>query len=144
MSFPRPSTLAPRILWVEAKADLDLDLPVGNLAVLEMAARLHHLEPVEVMQVLAGARDGVAHGFVRTLGGRPDNFNHFISVLAHDFPPRGCEVRLSKGRQTRLQAIENVLRRERREYHSEYAADDVGAGLANQAQQPAGKQQIGR
>src|SRR3989344_1692537 len=121
MSFPRPSTLAPRILWVEAEADLDLDLPVGDFAVLEMAARLHHFEPVEVMQILAGARDGVAHGLVRTLGGRPDNFNHFISVFAHDFPPRGCEVRASKGRQTRLQAIENVLRRERCEHYAEHA-----------------------
>ena len=53
-----------RILRVEAETNFDLDLPVGDLAVLEVAAVLHHLEPIEVMRFLP-ARDGVAHGLVR-------------------------------------------------------------------------------
>ena len=136
-----PSTPYPRILCVEAETNFDLDLPVGDFAVLEMAARSITSNQSRLCRFLPARAMALRHGLVRTLWGRPDNFNHFVSVFAHDFPPRGCEVRVSKGRQTRLQAVENVLRRQRREHYAEHAADDVGAGLANQAQQPAGKQQ---
>src|SRR3569832_822156 len=54
---------------VEAEADLEPDLEVGDLAVLDLPPDLRHLEPVEVAQRPAGARHTDADHLLQAIGG---------------------------------------------------------------------------
>ena len=75
-------------LFVEGEAGFDGDLPVGDGAVLDVAAGLDDLEPAEVAQGLAGAVDGVLDGGLDAMGGGADEFDQFVGVLAHSMQNR--------------------------------------------------------
>ncbi len=46
----------------QAEPNLELDLKLVDLALLDETARLHHLEPIQVLEGLIGAADRVLNG----------------------------------------------------------------------------------
>ena len=82
---------------VESETDLDRDLEVGKLAFHDVAARLDHFEPLDVLDRLGGGLDRIANGFIRTLRRRTDDFDELIDVIRHGFV---LAFRTSKGSPT--------------------------------------------
>src|SRR4051794_29830563 len=76
---------------LEPEADLETDLEVLDLAVLDLAPDLGHLEPVEVSKRLAGAVDGVADGGVDAVGRGADDLGDAVGAVRHgDLRLRVC------------------------------------------------------
>jgi len=67
-------------------ADFHRNLPVGDLTLLKMGAGIDNLQPSEVL--FGGRRlgDGVLHRILDALGGGTDEFDLFVSVIAHKQP----------------------------------------------------------
>src|SRR5262249_41879727 len=65
-------------------------LEVRDLAVGHVAARVDHLEPVDVADGLRRGLDRVADGFVGALGGRAADLDELVDVVRHLGPPVGC------------------------------------------------------
>jgi len=70
-------------LIVEGKTDLDRDLPMANLAILEVSPRFDDLEPTHVPHCFGGALDGILHRLVTADRGRTDEGDYFINMVAH-------------------------------------------------------------
>src|SRR4051812_48434845 len=77
-----------RSVVLEAEAELEADLEVLDGVVLDLAADLGDLEPVEVAQRLRRPLDAVADGLVDALGGRPDDLGDAVDTVGHDDAPR--------------------------------------------------------
>src|SRR5690606_3355767 len=70
-------------LLIQCESDFDRDLPVGDGAVPNVAARFYDLEPTDVADRIAGPRDGGVDGVFDTLGGGAGQFDAFVDVVAH-------------------------------------------------------------
>jgi hypothetical protein len=81
VAFPESDGKACRL--VQRKSDLDHYLEMGDIAVLDIAARLYHLEPLQVMQSLRGFLDGISIGVVDAGRGRSGELDQFVDVVAH-------------------------------------------------------------
>src|ERR1700730_11364894 len=87
---------------VEREADFEGDLVVGHLAVFDMAARLHHLEPADLPQGARRTADGVVDRVLDALLRRACDFDDPVNVIRHRHPPLarpgrpGGSVRLSE------------------------------------------------
>lgn len=66
---------------LEAEADLHGHLEVPDLAVLDVAANLANLEPLDVLQLAAGFGDAVLNCFVDAVARGADNFNLLVRVM---------------------------------------------------------------
>ena len=64
-----------------AEAELDPHLPVGDPAILEVAANFLHFKPVKIAQRLAGFGDAVADCRVNAFFGRADDFSNAVRVI---------------------------------------------------------------
>ena len=69
------------LVLFQAEANLDGDLPICDLSVLQVAADLLDLKPVEVPQGLGCLGNAVADGVVHALGGGADNFRNAVRVV---------------------------------------------------------------
>src|SRR4029077_4712105 len=87
---------------VEREPDFEGDLVVGHLAVFDMAARLHHLEPADLPQGARRTADGVLDRVLDALLRRACDFDDPVNVIRHRHPPLarpgrpGGSVRLSE------------------------------------------------
>src|SRR5262245_13176019 len=77
---PVRSTLAGTSV-LETEADLHRHLEVPDVRAVDPAPHLRHLEPVEVAQRLAGARDTVANRLLEAVGGGSDDLGHSVRVV---------------------------------------------------------------
>src|SRR5690606_5042600 len=68
---------------LEREADPQRHLPVRDLAVGDMAARLGDLEPLDVADRLAGLGDGTLHGVVAARGRRAGELDELVDVMGH-------------------------------------------------------------
>ena len=75
----------------EAETRLQRDLPMRDLAVGDLSARLDDFEPVEVAQRLAGGLDRVADRVVDARRRRADEFDHLVDMVGHAYLLR-CRV----------------------------------------------------
>ena len=84
------SARPPRALVVvEAEPDLHGDLEPPDCAVVQRAADVGHLEPVQVAQRPAGAPDAVADGVVDALARRPDDLSDLVGVVHEQLRSQG-------------------------------------------------------
>src|SRR3954453_20696783 len=68
---------------LEPEADLETDLEVLDRAVLDLAADVGHLEPVDVPQGLRGTGDRVVDRVLVSLGRRPDDLGDAVGAVRH-------------------------------------------------------------
>jgi hypothetical protein len=68
---------------VETEADLQRDLEAAAAVVLDPAARVGDLEPVQVVQGFRGAGDGALDRVVDALGGGADDLADGVDVVCH-------------------------------------------------------------
>src|SRR5207244_9252030 len=68
---------------VQAEADLQRDLESAAAVVLDPAAHVGDLEPVEVVQGLRGAGDRAPDRVVNALGGGADDLADGVDVVSH-------------------------------------------------------------
>ena len=68
---------------VHRHADLDPHLPVGDLAILDMASGFHHLEPSHLALTDLGLGDGVLNRRLDTRVRRADQLDHLVRMFAH-------------------------------------------------------------
>src|SRR6266850_247096 len=83
---PAPSTRT-RIPSVEREAHLHRHLPVGHLAILDLAARVSHLEPAQVVQRLGRSLHCVGDGVLQALWRRPGELDGLVDMVRHSAPP---------------------------------------------------------
>src|SRR6266446_2868045 len=69
---------------LQREADLQTDLPVRDLAVDDMAARLGDGEPVHVADRLVGLGDRCLHGILDADRRRAGEFQELVDVVGHD------------------------------------------------------------
>src|SRR5262245_55461623 len=65
------------------EADPERHLIEVDLAVLDLPAGLHHLEPAQVAHRLAGARDGIADRVLDSRLGRTDEVDDLVDMIVH-------------------------------------------------------------
>ena len=70
-----------RSLVVQRKAGFELNLIVPNLAILDVAAGLDDLEPVQISQCLAGPLDRGLNGVLNAGFRRPNQFHHLVDMI---------------------------------------------------------------
>src|SRR6185437_5739122 len=104
-----------RLRLLDGKADLEDDLVVADLALLDMAARLDHLEPPEVLQRLRGTRDGVLDRILDARLGGARKLDDSVDLVLHRTPPlmRGAvppAPSRCRGRGRREGGVEKVWR----------------------------------
>jgi hypothetical protein len=63
------------------EADLDRHLPVLNLPLVDVAARLDHLEPAQVLDGFVRAFDGLFNGVLDGSSRSAGEFDEFIDVI---------------------------------------------------------------
>jgi hypothetical protein len=76
-----------RNLLVEPETDFQRCLKMMNTAVFDMTGLLHHFKPANVLEGSAGLGDRIFDRIVIAGLGRTDDFNYFVSVLAHYLLP---------------------------------------------------------
>src|SRR5262249_49020579 len=84
----RPETHLP----YQAETNLEFDLELINLTFLNKAARLHHLEPIQVLKGLIGAGDRILDGVFDRRSRHADQLNELVCLVLHDYPPWVSEV----------------------------------------------------
>jgi hypothetical protein len=72
-----------RILPFQGEARLYHDLKVAHLAILDMAAGLHDLEPSQVPEGLIGPLDRRANGIFNAVRRRTNQLNDLVDVIRH-------------------------------------------------------------
>src|SRR5579872_504475 len=80
------------VLGLDGEAYLQGDLVVRDLAVLDMAADVHHLEPADVPQGLGSLCDGPVYRLGDALLRRTDQLDDLVNVILHG-PLLACEWR---------------------------------------------------
>src|SRR6185369_18013711 len=99
------------------EAQLQPDLPVGDAAVLDMAAGLGDLEPAQVAQRLARVGDGVADRRLYAVRRGSHQFDDLVGVGVHGptlrpadgpsaFTERYCAASVSDGKARHRQGVE--------------------------------------
>lgn len=76
---------------LQPEAELQVRLVVVDRTINNVAPDLNDLEPVEVLDRLAGALHRVGDGFIRADFGRTNDFDDAIGVVSHGQLP-GCVV----------------------------------------------------
>src|SRR5438093_1223200 len=71
------------LLAQDAEPHLELDLELAHLAVLDQAPHLGHLEPVQALEALGRARDGVADGLLDRVLRYADQFDDLVGLVGH-------------------------------------------------------------
>src|SRR5882724_3830208 len=79
----RPGTSA-RLSAIQPEPHFDHDLELGDLAVLDEATLIHHLEPIEVPQRLRRLGHGILRRLGVTLLGDPTKLNDLERLVRHD------------------------------------------------------------
>src|SRR3954471_20006217 len=77
---PRTSTC---IRSVEGESLLHRHLPVRDFSLLDLAARVHHLEPSQVMHRLRRLGDRIADGFLEPLGRGAGELDRLVDMVRH-------------------------------------------------------------
>src|SRR6478735_5130737 len=76
---------------IQREADAQRNLVVAHGTVLDMAARLHHLEPFHLANGLGGTADRVLDRILDRRLGRSDQFQDLVDVIRlacrHDYSP---------------------------------------------------------
>lgn len=83
-SIDRKTERTSPIVVIQGKADLEGYLVMRDLAIFDMAARLHHL-PAKLAQRARGAADGVRDRILNTLLGRAYDLDDSVDVITHLF-----------------------------------------------------------
>ena len=86
--FNRPSIPGSSVI-VEREPDFEGNLVVGHLAVFDMAARLHHLEPADLPQGAGRTADGVLDRVLDALLRRARDLDDSVNMVRHRHPPIG-------------------------------------------------------
>ena len=73
-----------RLSVFQRKTDLDGHLPMGHLAVFDVAARFHHFEPVNVAQGFGRFGDGGTDCVLDGLGRGAGEFDVLVDVVAQN------------------------------------------------------------
>ena len=73
--------------FIHPQTDFQTDLPMRNLAVHDMAARLGDLKPLDMTKGGMGSLNGTFDCVVRRLSGRTYQFNLFVDVIRHRVAP---------------------------------------------------------
>ena len=71
------------LLIVQPETELDRHLPVIDRVIFDIAAGFHDLEPVNIVECLAGLLNGILYRVFNARLGRPSQFNLFVDMLAH-------------------------------------------------------------
>src|SRR5690606_34080387 len=82
---------------INGEADLHRHLPVGDHAVLHVAAGAQHLEPADVADAFGRLGQGDADGVVAALGRGTGEFDGLVDVLGHGVLPGSGASRLAPG-----------------------------------------------
>jgi hypothetical protein len=77
------------IVVVERESDFESDLVMRNLAVFDMAARLHHFEPANLPQRARRTPDGGLDRVLDALFRRARNLDDSVNMVRHRHPPLG-------------------------------------------------------
>ena len=70
-------------LLVQRKPDFQRHLPVGDFAVVDIAAGLGHLEPPHVANRLARARQGIVDSLLHSVRRGANDLNFLVNVFSH-------------------------------------------------------------
>lgn len=95
VGFAESSSIWPFLL--DAKADLQVHLEMAHLAVDDVAASFHHLEPFKMAQRGRGLRDGAADGVFDAVARTADDLDYFVRMCAHEDSPTDKEMTDSPG-----------------------------------------------
>jgi hypothetical protein len=68
---------------LDSEADLEHDLIMRNLAVDDVTAGFHHLEPVQVLERLACLANGIVDGVIGAYGRGTDQFYDLVGMAGH-------------------------------------------------------------
>src|SRR5271166_531466 len=131
---PRPRVPA-SIVVVEREPDFESDLIMRNLAVFDMAARLHHFEPANLPQRARRTADGVLNRVLDALLRGPCDLDDPVNMIRHRHSPLarpgrpGGSVRLSESVcGLTLVPLRPYLMQDRPSVLSPHAADDKKPG----------------
>src|SRR6266542_7143075 len=84
VSTDTPTSRPPHLLLVQdAEPHLELDLELAHLTVLDQPPHLGHLEPVQALEALRRARDGVADGLLDRVLRYSDQLDHLVGLVGH-------------------------------------------------------------
>jgi hypothetical protein len=72
---------------LECEPQIDGDLPMGNFAIFNVAARFDYLEPAQVMDRLSSFLERSAYRLVAPRGGSAGDLNGLEYFSFHDFSP---------------------------------------------------------
>ncbi len=75
------------IVVVKREPDLESDLVMRNLAVFDMAARLHHLEPADLAERARCTTDGVLDRVLKAPLRRACDLDDPVNMIRHRLPP---------------------------------------------------------
>jgi hypothetical protein len=95
------------IVVTQCKADPERNLVMRDLAVFDMAARLHHLEPADLAQRARGAADGVMDRTLNTLPRRACDLDDSVDVIGHPLFPHDK----TRWKTTQLGSLQNACAR---------------------------------
>src|SRR5262249_61728860 len=84
---PAPSCAAHLFVAQDPEPDLDLDLELAHLSVRDEPAHLGDLEPVDALEALGGARDGVPDGLLNRLVRHADQLDELVRLVRHGTAP---------------------------------------------------------
>ena len=73
---------------IQRRPDLHSNLPVGDLAVFDMASRFEHLEPTKAFLIDSRLGDGVLYRFFNAGVRGSNQFDHLVGVFAHGLGSR--------------------------------------------------------
>jgi hypothetical protein len=75
---------------LQCEPQIDGDLPMGNFAIFNVAARFDYLEPPQVMHRLSGFLERSPYRLVAPRRGSARDLNSLEYFSFHDFPPGTC------------------------------------------------------
>jgi hypothetical protein len=70
-------------LPLERETYLDRHLPMTNLVLLDLSARLEDFEPAKIAQTLRSLGNGVLNCVFNAVGGRAHEFDLLVDMIAH-------------------------------------------------------------